>query len=230
MSRFFSRLHICAVFFLNMESVDEGFPQVVGFSILKKLGAGAFATVYEARDEASGQIVAVKKCFATNAQERGFMKQELEILASVQQCENIVRLLKVAESCDDSCVIVLEKVEPLSEYAHRMSMYSDVCSILRGVSLALAFLHAASIAHLDVKSDNVMLRNAVAVLIDFGFAVRVSEPIRVLTCTVDYQSPEIAKTEATDPRTCDCWALGVLGHLLLTGIDRKMFFFFFWRL
>ncbi len=68
-----------------------------------------------------------------------------------------------------------------------------------------------------------MLRSASplsACLIDFGFSVRVDgacPPQRVLVGTPEFQSPEIVSQLPCDPRSCDCWALGVLSFMLLAG-------------
>ncbi len=59
-----------------------------------------------------------------------------------------------------------------------------------------------------------------AVLIDFGFAVRVdaAAPLqKVLVGTPEFQSPEIVRLQPCDPRSCDVWAVGVLAHMLLAG-------------
>ncbi len=192
------------------------------YEIVKKLGSGAFGHVFEAKDLRNNNLVAVKHCVATNPHELIFMKQELELLSSVQNCSNIVRLIESFALDEKELFLVLERLIPLHTFAeHSLHTIAQVSKVLRDVATALNFLHLQRVAHLDVKSDNVLLRaDDTAVLIDFGFAVRLEpgqDTTRVLTCTVEYQSPEIAKSEATDPRTCDCWALGVLAHLLLTG-------------
>lgn len=83
-------------------------------------------------------------------------------------------------------------------------------------------MHGRSLAHLDIKADNVMLRRLAppeACLIDFGFSVRVEEgvPQRVLVGTPEFQSPEIVRAQPCDPRSCDVWAAGVLAFVLLRG-------------
>lgn len=197
-------------------------PSLRGYKVLRKIGFGAFGEVFEAERDTDGKKVAVKRTIAKSEQERAFMKQELEVLCSVQECAFVVRLLDSWTAGVDETFLVMEFMTPLSVFAQqRMTHFRQVSRVLRDVLSGLSFLHSHNIAHLDVKSDNVLLRDdSTAVLIDFGFAQRVSSTdpaVKVLTCTVDYQSPEIAKAEPADPRSADVWALGVLAFLLLTG-------------
>ena len=85
--------------------------------------------------------------------------------------------------------------------------------LLRQMSSALAYLHAKSIVHDDVKPDNIMWSNEQnrAVLIDFGAAFDPSslpqkhfEP----SGTPSYVSPEFLNRRKSDKG--DVWALGIV--------------------
>jgi eukaryotic-like serine/threonine-protein kinase len=79
-------------------------------------------------------------------------------------------------------------------------------------------LHRRGIAHLDVKPDNVVLRDGRPVLIDFGSArtIGAEQPAGQPVGTVGYASPEM---EACEPITAamDVYAIGVILREALAG-------------
>merc|ERR1719436_69727 len=79
-----------------------------------------------------------------------------------------------------------------------------------------------SIAHLDIKSKNLLLSSddddTSVKLADFGFAQRVTHPnCLVRRCgTPFFVAPEIIRKESYDERA-DMWSVGVIMYLLLSG-------------
>jgi serine/threonine protein kinase len=94
----------------------------------------------------------------------------------------------------------------------------------------LSYLHNHSIAHRDLKLENILCRfivsqkdgDGVAPIIklaDFGFAVRFNDG-KLLTerCgSEEYAAPEIIRSQPYDGRATDIWALGVILYALVTG-------------
>ena len=86
--------------------------------------------------------------------------------------------------------------------------------IARDLANGLADLHAAGIAHGDIKPQNVMLfeQNGVkrAILLDMGLAVA-ADSVVPRGATRRYLAPEALATDVdSDGRTRDLWALGLL--------------------
>lgn len=84
---------------------------------------------------------------------------------------------------------------------------------------ALWVLHSMSAVHRDIKPDNVILRGAEAVLIDFD-AARIHKPeleadTQILG-TTGFAAPEQYGLSQSDTRT-DIYSLGVLMNVMLTG-------------
>ena len=92
-------------------------------------------------------------------------------------------------------------------------------SIVRQVCQALWVLHSIGAVHRDVKPENIMLRGAEAVLIDFD-AARLHKPEHSndtqILGTTGYAAPEQYGLSQSDIRT-DIYSLGILINVMLTG-------------
>ena len=95
--------------------------------------------------------------------------------------------------------------------------------ILRDIASGLATMHAAGFAHRDIKLDNVMLELSEdgefvrAVIIDFGFTMRVSDiPIGYQPGSICYSAPEIPQRGICSEKV-DIWAFGVIIFAILHG-------------
>ena len=92
----------------------------------------------------------------------------------------------------------------------------------KGLQLAqsIAYLHARSIAHRDIKLENVLLDEWCNVrLIDFGFAAEVSpgkEAMWDQLGTPSYMAPELWMHQPSYSFEVDIWAMAVMLHELLT--------------
>jgi hypothetical protein len=99
---------------------------------------------------------------------------------------------------------------------------ADVVRILREVAWALAYAHARSIVHRDVKPENILLERGSgrAIVTDFGIARADFNPSLTqdgyVLGTVHYMSPEQSSGERLDGRS-DLYSLGCVGFLALSG-------------
>jgi hypothetical protein len=98
--------------------------------------------------------------------------------------------------------------------------------LIRQLGSALAASHAAGVAHLDLKPENVMIRNAsqpdeTATLIDFGIAkvdragIDANVTMIAIGGTVRYMAPE--QFEGLNTPACDVYALSLIGSEMLCG-------------
>ncbi|XP_030381427.1 death-associated protein kinase related [Scaptodrosophila lebanonensis] len=155
------------------------------------------------------------------------IKHEIAVLMLCEGEENIVNLNAVHETRSDTALLlelatggelqtILDNEECLSEAHARICM--------RQVLKALKFLHERSIAHLDLKPQNILLAGERIEdglkLCDFGISRVVCEGINVreLAGTPDYVAPEVLQYEPLSLLT-DIWSVGVLAYVLLSGFS-----------
>jgi serine/threonine-protein kinase len=116
---------------------------------------------------------------------------------------------------------------PLSRFVKRRGRLgaAELLSLLGPVARALAEVHAAGIAHLDVKPQNILLARTAQgrepKLADFGIAEaieekRVTGPRQVLLYSVNWAAPEQMIGEAVGPSS-DVYALALVVVFALTG-------------
>ncbi|KAL3312835.1 hypothetical protein Ciccas_008568 [Cichlidogyrus casuarinus] len=100
---------------------------------------------------------------------------------------------------------------------------AEVIKYIKQVLDGLQHMHEASVVHLDLKPENIMVetsRSTDIKLVDFGLASKLNpnEEVKVTTATAEFAAPEIAEFGSVGFYT-DMWAVGVLAYVLLSGIS-----------
>jgi eukaryotic-like serine/threonine-protein kinase len=206
-------------------------------------GGGGFATVYRARDERTGQPVALKVLHSFLARTPSILRRfqlEAETIARLDHPE-IVRLVGYGELAGGVPYLAMEWIEgaTLAELLRQQGPLAveDVLPIVEALGGALTAAHALGIVHRDLKVANVALADRRATrsrgapapgdrlkLFDFGVAklLEGDGPSQGLTTagtrigTPPYMAPEQLLGREIDHRA-DIYALGILIFELLTG-------------
>jgi serine/threonine protein kinase len=78
--------------------------------------------------------------------------------------------------------IVLERLDQtLTQYAHTPAFEQlDMAIFLEALESAVDYLHSLGLAHNDINPDNIMIKNGVTVLIDFGSCQPFGKPLQSL--------------------------------------------------
>eukprot|EP00928_Gymnodinium_smaydae_P044141 TRINITY_DN29463_c0_g1_i1.p1 TRINITY_DN29463_c0_g1~~TRINITY_DN29463_c0_g1_i1.p1 ORF type:complete len:328 (+),score=21.77 TRINITY_DN29463_c0_g1_i1:66-1049(+) len=178
---------------------------VPGYIMLKKLGDGGQASVFQAarisdiEDEPNGsERVAVKIFHGDNAQRS--CQTELRHLVAVQGHCNIVRLVECFDFHPTLNALVLELCETDLEVLCSQSdiSESEAIRITRGALSGLEHMHKHGIVHRDVKPENIsMAYDGSARLIDFGVAACVSNAKEMSRRrgSFEYMAPELFNKE-----------------------------------
>ena len=193
--------------------------EIEGYSIVRRLGTGAYGTVWLAREDRTGRMVAVKFYPHQRGLNWSMLSREVEKLAAVYTSHNIVRLLDVGWNAEPP-YFVMEYVEngSLGNFLTRGHLsVDDSVRIVREICNALIDAHGAGVLHCDLKPDNVLLDGQMhARLCDFGQA-RMSHEQSPALGTLYYMAPEQADLDALPDAKWDVYAVGALFYHLLTG-------------
>lgn len=219
-------------------AVDSGtagrFTVDVRYSLVKKLGGGAYGIVGQFTDTRDGSIVAIKKtskAFDDPTDSKRTLR-ELKLLGHLSH-PNIIRLTDVLpsagcardqqdvymcmESMDTDLHQIIRSKQELSDEHAQYFMYQLFCG--------LKFMHSADVLHRDLKPGNLLVnRNCDLKICDFGLA-RIASGVGgeadrgdVMTeyvITRWYRPPELILTRSYDC-SIDMWSAGcILGELLL---------------
>lgn len=195
------------------------------YSLVRELGRGGMGVVYLARDVQLDRDVAIKvlppQWSADPAARERFLREAR--LAAGLSHPHIVPIHRVG-TADGFVFFVMSYVhgESLGERLRRLGPLppDDALRIMREVAWALAYAHGRGIVHRDVKPDNILLdaESGRALVTDFGIAQRPADVHAAATVagTRHFMSPEQESGATIDGRS-DLYALGVVGHLAVSG-------------
>jgi serine/threonine-protein kinase len=199
------------------------------YEISDEIGRGGMGVVFRARDVRLRRLVAIKLLppeLAFREEVRSRFLREAQTAAQLSH-PNVVPIYSVDE-VDGLVFFVMALVEGESLGVH---MKRDgrvpldfARRVLRDVADALAYAHARSIIHRDIKPDNVLIDGVTGrtLVSDFGIA-RAAEGDSRLTATgiavgtPAYMSPEQAMGEREIDGRSDVYSLGVVGYHMVTG-------------
>lgn len=201
--------------------------QIFGpYRILREIGHGGMATVYQAVHTSQGYTVALKVLSPELAHQHEFVRRflrEMEVMRRLQH-RHIVRLYDAAQA-NGMLYMAMELAEGGSLEQRLRSGPLDLhtaARVLDQVASALDYAHRQGVVHRDVKPSNILFtREGRAVLSDFGIA-SVAGASRLTQSgagvgTPAYASPEQARgVRQPDPRS-DVYSLGVVAYQMLAG-------------
>ncbi|MGA2171439.1 MAG: serine/threonine-protein kinase [Sedimentisphaerales bacterium] len=203
--------------------------QIPGYQVLGKIGAGAMAVVYKARQLSLNRIVAIKvlpKRFTENKEYVDRFYKEGQAAGKLNH-PNIVQAVDVGEA-GGYHYFVMEYVEGKTLYddlsAGKVFGEQEALDIIIQVAEALRHAHSMGLIHRDVKPKNIMInKDGIVKLADMGLARETTDIEAAKTergkayGTPYYISPEQIRGEMDIDGRADIYGLGATFYHLVTG-------------
>ncbi len=179
------------------------------------IGKGGFARVFKARRK-DGKYVAVKIPISMDATTGKSFIAEMQNWTKLSHL-NIVRLYDFnimpmpffeEELCDSA---LSDQKKPVES--------DEAAWILFNICEGLKFAHTHKIIHRDLKPQNILLKEGVPKISDWGLSRIISESTTTTATsfTPHYAAPEQINNRVKDERT-DIWQLGVILYELVSGV------------
>jgi serine/threonine protein kinase len=203
------------------------------YRIVRRLGKGSMATVYEAERIADSARVALKlmrKELADDQKARHRFEREGRLGASIQS-DHVVRVLDFGvDETTGAPYLCLEYVsaDTLGDLVKKGPLSRAAAThLIRQLFDAVGAAHRAGIVHRDLKPDNILLPEVgpdappQVKVSDFGVAKSIHAASLVRTeaglGTPLWTAPEQAKNGYVPSPESDVWALGLITYYVLTG-------------
>jgi serine/threonine protein kinase len=197
---------------------------IADYELIKSLGHGSHGQFFLARKPArlpvDAEFVAVK-VFAGTSTSDIFRRatRELKAFAAVRS-PHIVVLYDAGRH--DGVIYCSMEYLPGGSLANPAAPVPVPAAVraVRDAALGVAAMHAAGLAHRDIKPGNILLDGGAAKLSDLGLA-HVMLPGVTLTgmgpvASIEYTDPELLQGSPASQAT-DVWSLGVTLHRVLSG-------------
>jgi serine/threonine-protein kinase len=194
------------------------------FRLIRRLGAGAMASVFLAEDCELGRRVAIKRLHPepTSPEIGPRFRREMRVAASLSH-PNVVTLYDAIE--DDGDVLLIMELVDGPTLAQRMSggplEPDEAMRILRAIAAAVDHLHARGVIHRDIKPANILIDGSGnAKLTDLGIA-SAAEATGITTSgtilgTPSYMAPELFDGKRAT-RAADVYSVAAIAFEMLTG-------------
>jgi serine/threonine protein kinase len=190
------------------------------YLLLKRLGDGATAQVWEAQDTKAGNIKVAVKIYSAfgNIGTRGLQIFEGEFTS----VHGLIQTNLLIPSSFDTCGRIPYLVSKYCENGSAHSLIGkmsekDIAAFFRDTAQGLDYLHKHGIVHQDIKPDNILIDDdGNYVLTDFGISNQTSAK-KDTQGTPAYMGPErYGRNPITTPES-DIWSLGATIFELITG-------------
>ncbi len=215
------------------------------YDIIKKLGSGAFGTVYKVKRK-DGKIIALKVMNVSKTVINIINKEVLFLKElSINDCHPfIVCYYNSFYSKDNKRIFIeMEYIDGIEMFdfvvnsANTKSniLYRLLVLIAKDIAEGLKYIHSKGIIHNDIKLENIIIENVsnIPKIIDFGLACNMKSDrdyCKSRSGSPNYIPPEALIIPHKRYTASDMWALGIvlyvgaMGFYPYTDLDKNLLF------
>ncbi|CAD8203213.1 unnamed protein product [Paramecium pentaurelia] len=189
-----------------------------------EIGHGAYGTVFKGLDSITKQCVAIKLLNTDDIQEEDSIckfQNEMSIIKDLQS-PNIIKLIDCYSDIKQN-IAVFDYCDggDLLKFLERNNNSLDEESALRIlIQIVNAFrkIITKGYIHRDVKPANILIKNGIFMMADFGFATKATtyEFFQQPVGTPLYMSPQLLDNVPYTSK-CDIWSIGIIAYQLVYG-------------
>ncbi len=206
----------------------DGIP---GYHPLREIGRGGMGMVFEAIEESTGRVVALKIPHAHLRGEEVSRRFDAEATALARiDHDGVARLYGVVRGqgpLDGTTVLVMERIYgvPLDVWSKQDRDLRTRVRLIRDIADAIDAAHKGGVLHLDLKPSNVIVReDGAPKVLDFGIAhtlAGLSQDSTLTLVTHGFGTLDVIAPEQVDARMAgpvsDVYALGSLLYQVISG-------------
>lgn len=201
------------------------------YQVLAPIGRGGMSAVFLARDDRSGELLALKVLPRSRAEKRQRARFRREMRLSQQVDHPHLAATYSAGKIDNIYFIAMEYIpgQSLSRLVNTDGPLDipRTARLISEVAAGLDYAHNQGLIHRDIKPSNIMVtpRDHAKVL-DLGLALIEGEEVLDVTVvggkgyivgTMDYIAPEQTTNAATVDRRADIYSLGCTLYFAIAG-------------
>ncbi|MEU6731676.1 protein kinase [Streptomyces physcomitrii] len=198
------------------------------YRVRRRIGAGAFSTVWQASDDELAVPVAIKiiaENWLDHADVCGRFLDEARLLRRITD-PRVIGVYDIGRLPDGRAYFVMDYADrgTVQDLCARPLPPAEALRLGAEIAEAVEVLHQHGVIHRDLKPANLLLASGLAgaprvVLADLGMAKRLAEAsgLTMAVGTPGYMAPEQAHGRLPLDQRVDVYGIAAVVHVLLTG-------------
>eukprot|EP01138_Halocafeteria_seosinensis_P009829 gb/GECG01010040.1/.p1 GENE.gb/GECG01010040.1/~~gb/GECG01010040.1/.p1 ORF type:complete len:1693 (+),score=310.03 gb/GECG01010040.1/:1-5079(+) len=231
---------------LQKDKDSEGRTRINNYTVLKKIGTGAYGEVSLVRNEDNGENFAMKVVDKAKLRKKRIgltedqLLQEVEVMKRLRH-PNVVAMLEVInDQSGNKLYMIQELVDggPIMDEESTSSLPEEEArKYFRQILRGLEYMHFQRVVHRDIKPENILVsKDDTAKLADFGVSTVIpftedelngiqmgewedyDDTLTEVQGTPAFMAPELfAEVPRYGGRAADIWSLGASLYLMVVG-------------
>jgi len=203
---------------------------IENFILLDRISASEFSDVFKCKHKLTNEFFAIKvvsfEKFSTNPKYQEQLSNELHALKALENSAHIIKFTKLLKT-KNNVYLVYEFCEggTLQDFEEKNKILneSDALEILGQLVEGLSIIHSNKIVHGDLKPSNLLFKDKVLKIVDFGFCKFTQNEQKKIDLSKYfigspiYMSPELFENSETSEKS-DVYAVGVIFYEMLFGM------------